>query len=241
MWWITKTMRGRIPILEESLALYRELCHMGGIRDELAALGDLERRHGNYAAARAWLTQSLELQRSSGLPDEGQVHSVLGQIALWQGDYEQARAYLEESVSLFRDRHPDIAGPCEPLVSLGYVALRQGDKAHAQALFVEGLECFSQVESKIGLVYTLEGLASPAVAQGHYERAVRLFAWADSVRGAIGDLRPPVEQADVDRDFAVIRSQLDEATIEAARAKGRELMLEQAIAEAVQLRMDGAG
>jgi hypothetical protein len=57
---------------------------------------------------------------------------------------------------------------------------------------------------------------------GHSERAVRLFAWADSVRRAIGDPRSPVEQADVDRDFALIRSQLDEVTIDAARAVGRD-------------------
>ena len=84
------------------------------------------------------------------------------------------------------------------------------------------------------MVWTLEGLASLAVAQGHYERAVRLLAWADSVRGAGGDPRPPVEQADVDRDFAVIRSQLDEATIEAARAKGQAMTVEQAIAYALE-------
>jgi predicted ATPase/transcriptional regulator with XRE-family HTH domain/Tfp pilus assembly protein PilF len=220
--------------LEESLALYRELGHVGGVRDQLCNLGELELNHGNYAAARTWLTESLELQRSLGLPDEGEVHSILGQIALRQGDYEQAQAYVAESVSLYRDMHPGMVGPCGPLASLGYIALRQGNKAHAHTQFVEALECFSQVESVSGVAYTLEGLASLAVAQGQYERAVRLFTWADSVRRAIGDPRPPVEQADVDRDFTVIRSQLDEATIETARAKGRELTLEQAIAYALE-------
>jgi predicted ATPase/transcriptional regulator with XRE-family HTH domain len=219
--------------LEESLALYRQLGHVGGVRDQLCNLGELELRHGNYAAARTWLTESLELQRSLGLPDEGVVHRILGEVALRQGDYQQARAYLEGSVALYRDMHPDMVGPCHPLVSLGYVALRQGDEAHAFARFVEGLECFTKVGSKSGVVWTLEGLASLAVAQGHYERAVHLFTWADSVREAIGDPRPPVEQADVDRDFAVIRSQIDEAIFAAACAAGRAMSLEQAIAEAL--------
>src|SRR5262249_36769388 len=159
--------------------------------------------HGNYAAARTWLTQSLELQRSLGLPDDGSVHSTLGELALRQGEYEQARAYLEESVSLFRAWHQDTMDPCGPLVSLGYVALRQGDAAQAHTRFVEGLECFNKVGNKRGVVFTLEGLASLAVAQGRPEQAVRIFAWADAMREAIGDPRPPVEQADVDRDFAL--------------------------------------
>jgi tetratricopeptide (TPR) repeat protein len=222
--------------LEESLALYRELCHVGGVRDQLCNHGELELNHGNYDVARIWLTQSLELQRSLGLPDEGNVHRMLGDVALRQGDYEQARAYLEESLSLFHEmqNYPDIVGPCWLLISLGYVALRQGDEAHAFARFAEGLECFTKVGSKSGVVWTLEGLASLAVVQGYYERAVRLFAWADTVRGASGDPRPPVEQADVDRDFAVIRSQLEEATIETARAKGQTMTLEQAIAYAFE-------
>ena len=53
------------------------------------------------------------------------------------------------------------------------------------------------------------------------------------MRTTMAGPRSPVEQANIDRDFAVIRSQLDEASIEAARAKGRELTLEQAVAEAL--------
>ena len=64
-----------------------------------------------------------------------------------------------------------------------------------------------------------------------------MFAWADSVRGATRP-RSPVEQADVDQDFAVIRSQLDEATIEAARAEGQAMTLEQAIAYALEVVAD---
>jgi hypothetical protein len=132
------------------------------------------------------------------------------------------------------DMYPNLMRHCWPLVSLGYVALRQGDEAQAHARFVEALEGFNQGGSKGAVAWTLEGLASLAVAQGQYERAVRLLAWAGSVREAIGDPRSPVEQADVDRDFAVIRSQFDEASIEAARAKGRELIMEQAIAYALE-------
>ena len=122
------------------------------------------------------------------------------------------------------------------LVNLGYVALRQGEAGRAYALFAETQQRFSDVGSKIGVVYALEGLASLAGAYGRPARAVRLFAWADAVRAAIDDARPPVEQADVDRDLISIRSLLDEAAIAAACAEGRAMTMEQAIAEA----LDGA-
>jgi predicted ATPase len=220
--------------LEESLVLYRELGHVGGMSYLLSELGSLELRHGNYAAARANMTEAIEIQRGLGLPALAEVIYKLGELALRQGDYELARSSFEESVSLFRESGETLYG-ASSLLNLGYVALRQGDHERAYALFVEGQEGFKQVGNKIGVVYALEGLASLAVAQGHLGRAVRLFAWADTMREAIGDWRSPVDQADIDRDFAIIYSQLDKAMIEATRAKGRELTMEQAIAEALEV------
>jgi len=66
------------------------------------------------------------------------------------------------------------------------------------------------------------------------ELALRLFAWADAMREVVGDVRPLVEQADVDRDLATIRAQLDETAIAAARAEGRAMSLDQAIAYALE-------
>jgi hypothetical protein len=50
------------------------------------------------------------------------------------------------------------------------------------------------------------------------------------LRQTIDDSRPPVEQANVDHDFALIRAQLDEAVIAAAWAEGQAMTMEQAIA-----------
>jgi hypothetical protein len=79
------------------------------------------------------------------------------------------------------------------------------------------------------------GLASLAVAQSKPELALRLFAWADATREVIDDVRPPVEQAEVDRDLATIRAQLDETAIAAARAEGRAMTMEQAITYGLSL------
>jgi len=70
--------------------------------------------------------------------------------------------------------------------------------------------------------------------EGRPEYAAALYAWADSMRQKIGETRPTNEQADVDRDLAAIRLQLDEAAFEAAKATGRAMTLEQAVATALE-------
>jgi tetratricopeptide (TPR) repeat protein len=218
--------------LEESLALCRELGHIAGLSDGLYNLGVLTLRQGDFAAARPWLEESLELQRGLSLPGVAYCIDALGELALRQGDYEQARTYFAECMALYRETGR-IVTSVWAIVNLGYAALRQGDAARAQALFVEGQERFNEVGNKIGAVYALEGLASLAVAHGRAERAVRIFAGTDAMREAIGDRRPPIEQADIDRDFTLIRTQLDEATIAAAQAEGCAMTIEQAIAYAL--------
>ena len=99
----------------------------------------------------------------------------------------------------------------------------------AYQLFVQGQKRFAEAASKIGVAYALEGMASLAVMQDKFDKAAQIFAWADAAREEIGDQRPPVEQADVDRDLATIRAHIDEAEIQNVRAEGRAMTMQQAI------------
>jgi hypothetical protein len=85
------------------------------------------------------------------------------------------------------------------------------------------------------VVFALEGFASLMVRQEQFEHAVRLFAWTDAMRDKIGDQRPPVEQASVARDLAMIHAQLAAVTFEAEQATGRTMTLAQAVAYALEL------
>jgi predicted ATPase/class 3 adenylate cyclase len=219
--------------LEESLGLCRELGYVFGIAEQLRILGRLALWSGDYAAARTSLTESLEILRSLGSWYVGLNIGLLGELSLHEGDYEQARAYLEESLSLARERGR-IGISHWSLAFLGYVALRQGDQTRAWSLLIEAQQYFKATGQKIGVVYTLEGLASLVILQGQPERAARLFAWADAMRETIGDTRPPVDQADVDRDLATIHAQLDKAAFAAAQSAGRAMSMDEAITYALE-------
>jgi hypothetical protein len=77
-------------------------------------------------------------------------------------------------------------------------------------------------------------LASLNVNQNQPERATQFFAWADTMREKIGDVRPPIEQASVDKDLAIIHSKIDDAEFTRLSAEGRTMTVEQAIALALE-------
>jgi tetratricopeptide (TPR) repeat protein len=220
-------------VLEESLAIGRSLGDQIGVGHNLIALGTLALRQGDYTTAQRWLEESLAINRRMG--NQVAAHSLvaLGELAFHRGDYEQARSYYEESRLLNKQEGQDTQDSWL-LVRMGYIAVRRGDMAGARATFEQSLTGFKQTGRKIGITFVLEGLASLAVAQSRLELALRLFAWADATREAIGDTRPPVEQAEVDRDLASIRAQLDETAIAAAWAEGRVMSLDRVVAEALE-------
>ena len=153
-------------------------------------------------------------------------------LAYWQGNYQQACADLEKCILLGEKFNYQLQ-ILWARINLAYVVLRQGDIQRAREMFGTSIEKTYKANLTIALVYAIEGIASLCVNQDQPERAVHLFAWADAMREKIGDHRPPVEQASVERDLAVIRSKLDDISFEKAYNIGRVLTLEKAIALAV--------
>ncbi len=220
--------------LQESLAICRERGDMIGMGYALSELGRVALWQGDFEGAQRWLGESLRVQEPLGRPDP-MILKSLGELALRSGDYEQARTYFEQSMTMSLETGITVVALWST-VQLGYVYLREGEEECAQETFAEVQERFRAMGSKIGVVYALEGLASLAVRQNEWERAVRLYAWADASRAAIGDLRPPVEQVEVDGDYAAIHAQLTDEVITTAATAGRAMSMEQAVAYAWEQR-----
>jgi len=84
------------------------------------------------------------------------------------------------------------------------------------------------------LVYAVEGLASLNVNQEQAERAARLYAWTDGIREKIGDHRPPIEQASVERDLEVIHSKLNASDFARLSTEGQNMTVDEAVALALE-------
>jgi predicted ATPase/DNA-binding SARP family transcriptional activator len=216
-------------VLEECLRLYRELGHLAGVGSTLSRMAQQAYWSGDLSSPVNWLAEALAIQRQLGSKGgEAFILQHYGNVAFWRGDYEQARAYFEESIVLAEEVGRQVNGPWSQTF-LAYTDLRQGDAARAREGFEDCLRQFHEAGVTIGVVFAIEGLASLFVTQGQFERAARLLAWADATRESLGEPRPAVEQADVDRDLNAIRAQLSETAFSAAQVEGRTMPVEGAI------------
>jgi predicted ATPase/uncharacterized protein HemY len=220
--------------LRESESLYRELGHLAGIADVLNTLGTLAIWQEDYDGARPLLEEGLAIDDELGSRSSSSILLHLGILHFRRGDDQRARTYLEKGLSLSQQTG-EYPTSCWILAHLGYVCLREGELAQARHFFLKSLHKFREMEYKIGVDFTLEGLASLAVSQKQPARAVRLFAWTEATRAAMQNPRPPSEQADVARDMAAIREMMNEEAYAAAYAEGKAMTMEKAVACALEM------
>jgi non-specific serine/threonine protein kinase len=224
------------PWLDEALAISRGL-GFPGRRDLAFSLlwrGLIERDVGDPAIARTLLEESAAICRESG--DRWTLALVLvslGRTLVVVGIPAVASSILEDGRTIFQELG-DKYGQALALNNLGLVAFRQGDHDQAAALHKESIALFWKVEERIFTIRCIEELAWVTCAKGHYPRAVRLFGSAEAGREALGASMSPAGNAEHDRCLAAARAQLGEAAFAAARAEGRVLTLEQAVAYALE-------
>jgi predicted ATPase/class 3 adenylate cyclase len=221
-------------LYEESLALSREARDERSVASSLLQLGNVSSDQGDHERAKTFYEEALALSRK--LDDKALLASALisvGAEFLLQGDHERGTMLNEEAAGLYRERgnrgHLQYA-----LDNLGWAALMRGNLQQAEALHRESLALSRQLGDKLVAAEALEGLACSASARGEAERVARLFGAAESLRGAVGYLQEPREQALREPYLAAARPRLTEARWDAAWTKGRRLGFEEAIAYALE-------
>ncbi len=173
-------------LLEESLAIFRELGDQRGIADVLNNQGVWARHQGNYTLASCLHEESLAIRREIG--DQWGIASsltTLGHLAFAQRDYAQGRTLYERSQVIFRELG-DLWWLGMVLNAQGDLAQEQGDYMAAASLYEEGLAVARKVGGMQSIARCAEGLAQVAAAQGQAGRALRLAGAAARVRQTIG-------------------------------------------------------
>jgi predicted ATPase/class 3 adenylate cyclase len=218
----------------ESLQINRELGNLSGIAESLATLARLTIWSGDFSSPAAWLEEALSIARQvSDQATEEYALMIYGVLVYWQGNYSQAHAYFKEHIQL-SERFGNHFSGLWARVFMAYTLLQQGAIEPARELFEECIQRAYKADWKVNLVFAVEGLASLNVNQGQSERAAQLFAWTDAMRDKIGDHRPHIEQASVEKDLAVIRSKVDDAEFTRLSEDARMMTVEQAIALALE-------
>ena len=222
-------------LLEESLAIRRELGDRLGIAGSLHSLGTVDCDQGDYPAGRVLLEESLAIRRELG-DRFGIAASLnnLGNVALYQGDCPAARALYEESLAIRRELG-DRFSIAMSLGNLGNVALDRGDYPAARALHEESLAIRRELGERWGISYSLEGLAAVVASLRDSLRAARIWGATERLRAEIGTPLPPNERSGYDRCVAAARiASGDDAAFDSAWQEGRALRLDEAIELALQ-------
>jgi predicted ATPase/class 3 adenylate cyclase len=220
--------------LIESLKLFRELGDLSGIAGSLSELAYRMIWAGDFSSPLPLLEEARLIVHELG-NQHAQVYLIhyYGLLAYWQGDYARACIYYEKTFEI-AEKVGNYGGILWTRVNWAYAVLGQGNISQAKEMFYLSIQQFQKMNNLIGVAYALEGLAKLFVHQDHFERAARLFAWADTMREKIGAHRPPVEQASVQRDLAVIHSHLDDEKFAGIYAEGQAMTTEQGIALALE-------
>ncbi len=189
---------------------------------------------GDIDQARRYGEDALAVFQRIGQPyGIAQALNYLGDVARIQGDRPRAASCYEQALPLLRQSGVKSDMPAL-LHNLGYIALGDGAVARAAALFSEALIRHRDIGNRAGVAECLRGLAAVAAAQERPLQAARLFGAVEALETRLSMPLLAPEQVEHDRYVAATRAQLPEQAWDAARATGRALSEEQAVAEALK-------
>jgi len=182
--------------------------------------------------AREVMEVSLELFRGSrSLWGESMALVLLGRVALLQQKVDEAREHFERSLAITQ-RTGDVVGERIASYHLGWARLLLGDPDRARADFASSVTLSAGLGHAEGLAYGLEGLVAVAALAGDVVRAGRLAGASRALRERSGTHNGPMftfHQKYLDRLVEAGQG----AELDAAIAAGRDLTVEQAVAEAL--------
>ena len=219
---------------EESLGLARRIGDDRAVSAALTNLGNVVSARADHARARALFEESLELRRRLGDPllVANTAHN-LSLAALAEGDVERGRAAAEECLAISRELG-NMMHTAGAFYCLGEAALLESDWATADEYFREGLELYDRLHENGGISECLNALAAVAAAEGRPERAARIWGAVEAQRAGIGLGGLHEHELEIGlRLLSEAAAELGEDRFEAARAAGRGLTLDAAVAEAL--------
>ena len=215
-------------LAQEALTFAQELGDKSLIAITHATLADIAAREDDLARSTAHTRKSLTLAR-----ELGNKHLIaialqnLGYSEARQGNLTQAAASTQEGLKFIRELGDKMLITTS-LDTLGYILMLQRDIPRAAECYQEGLSVAQEIGDERFVGYHLIGLANTAIAEGHFKRAARLFAVAETIFDPRAGMMP-VEHADYERAVEITRSKLEKEAFATAWAEGRAMTPDQAL------------
>jgi tetratricopeptide (TPR) repeat protein len=209
---------------EEALALFRELGDDRNVAHILDRLSGSAAALGDAAKARALADESLGLFRKLGDPHALYPLSKIAGDEWIRGDRKRGLALTEEVLALTREIG-DSWWEAGALHVLAAMAWELGDLDRAGVLVRDSVSLSHQLGNLPGLVEGLALCAAVAAAEGRRAQAGRLLGAVEAIEASgqaklLGEDRGRYEEAVL---------ALSDTELEAARAEGRALTVDEAV------------
>jgi non-specific serine/threonine protein kinase len=196
-----------------------------------------EQYRGDHALARAYIEKWRAFVRARGQYDEAAIgfdeNWFLGLSALSEGDYARAHRYLAEAAASGAGSGEKTHASAQKR-ALGYAQLNLAMFSEAASMIRESVIDNDALGDKQGVAACVAAFAALAVARGDHWRAARLFGASEAITMSMRTSLMIWDQHQVRRNVAALRTQLNEAALDAMWAEGRAMTYEQAIEFALQ-------
>ena len=165
-------------------------------------------------------------------PGIAQALNIIGEIARFSGDDDRARRAYEECLAVAKQTGETrrIVYLCQ---NLTFIALHEGDAERARDLGRQGLRLARTMNNRLELAKALAALAGAIGELGQAQRAARLLGASESALERFGAFHQLNDKPEIDAIITAVHARLDDAAFLAAWTEGRELTLEQAVAQAL--------
>jgi ATP/maltotriose-dependent transcriptional regulator MalT len=220
-------------LLEQSSAMHQALGDQRRMAIGQALLAwTLFASDGNPMRAATLAEDALARLRGVGESWFGSVTLLLlGEIRTQQGMVPEARALLEEALGLFEEQGQRMR-IFQVQNALLRLLMRQGDMVAAHALAEQNRALLPPVGDRVSIADYLEVRGVVEAALGVPEGAALLWGAAEALRDALGMPMFRVFHAAHAQAVASAQARLGVAAYAAARANGREMSFERALAAA---------
>jgi predicted ATPase/DNA-binding CsgD family transcriptional regulator len=235
LWQLGYSSRGKNRFIywEKAIGLTRSSGDVRGLANSLSTMGLQLALNHDIESAQKYLDESYMLYQQFNLnPTPRDLLSGYGQIALMRGDYEKARTSFQEEATTsieYGNRQDFLWAHAR----MGYVALHEGNLDEARRIFAEVARDFQKDKYTSGVAFALEGMAGIDLAMNQNAYAARLVGWSDRTREKTGDLRPILEQANIDEIVAACLARMGNVAFWKAYDEGKKMTLDEAVSCAI--------
>jgi predicted ATPase/Tfp pilus assembly protein PilF len=174
-------------MLEESLAIRREMGDRGGAAQALNIMGLVTSSQGDFSQAKELFEEGLAEYREAD--DQLGVANVLNNLgSVWrdEGQFARAAALYRESMEVYTS-FGEKRGLSVAVHNLGRVTNDLGDPDRALELFDECLAIEQELGDRLNMAMTLHNIGRATFNKGLYARTAEVYAQSLNIRVEFGD------------------------------------------------------